>query len=52
MILSIYFLLVQRLVQLMNEGDVEELGDETDGDGACVHYNCTYISVTPRLANK
>ncbi|KAJ8737325.1 hypothetical protein PYW07_000596 [Mythimna separata] len=41
----------KRLVQLTNEGDVEELGDEPDSDGVCMHYNCTYVSVTPRLAN-
>ncbi|CAH0703737.1 unnamed protein product [Spodoptera exigua] len=41
----------KRLVQLTNEGEVEELGEEPDGDGVCMHYNCTYVGVTPRLAN-
>ncbi|CAB3259025.1 unnamed protein product [Arctia plantaginis] len=41
----------KRLVQLTSEGEVEELGDDGDADLLCMHYNCTYVSVTPRLAN-
>lgn len=42
----------KRLVQLTSEsGEVEDLGDDGDTDAPCMHYNCTYISVTPKLAN-
>lgn len=43
---------LKRLIQLTSEtGEVEDLGDEGDADAPCMHYNCTYISVTPKLAN-
>ncbi|XP_052746829.1 E3 ubiquitin-protein ligase highwire isoform X2 [Bicyclus anynana] len=41
----------QRLIQLDSEsGEAEEL-DETITDAPCMHYNCTYVSVTPKLSN-
>ncbi|XP_063374022.1 E3 ubiquitin-protein ligase MYCBP2 [Cydia amplana] len=41
----------KRLVQLTSEsGEAEEVGDDAD-DAPCMHYNCTYVSVTPKLAN-
>ena len=42
---------LQRLVQLTSEtGEAEEL-EETSSDAPCMHYNCTYVSVTPKLSN-
>ncbi|RVE51528.1 hypothetical protein evm_003798 [Chilo suppressalis] len=41
----------KRLVQLSSEsGEAEELCDD-ESDTACMHYNCTYFSVTPKLSN-
>ncbi|XP_061382096.1 E3 ubiquitin-protein ligase MYCBP2 isoform X5 [Danaus plexippus] len=41
----------KRLIQLTSEtGEVEEL-EEASSDAPCMHYNCTYVSVTPRLGN-
>ncbi|CAH0716565.1 unnamed protein product, partial [Brenthis ino] len=41
----------KRLVQLTSEtGEAEEL-EETSSDAPCMHYNCTYVSVTPKLSN-
>ncbi|CAH2103304.1 unnamed protein product [Euphydryas editha] len=41
----------KRLIQLTSEtGEAEEL-EETSSDAPCMHYNCTYVSVTPKLAN-
>nr|XP_049693135.1 E3 ubiquitin-protein ligase MYCBP2 isoform X3 [Helicoverpa armigera] len=41
----------KRLVQLSGAGEVEELAEDADADAGCMHYNCSYVSVTPRLAN-
>ncbi|XP_038216347.1 E3 ubiquitin-protein ligase highwire [Zerene cesonia] len=41
----------KRLIQLTSDtGDVEEL-DEGCFEAPCMQYNCTYVSVTPRLSN-
>ncbi|KAJ0183671.1 hypothetical protein K1T71_000094 [Dendrolimus kikuchii] len=38
----------KRLVQLTAAGEVEALDDD---DVPCMHNNCNYVSVTPKLAN-
>ncbi|XP_041987793.1 E3 ubiquitin-protein ligase highwire [Aricia agestis] len=41
----------KRLIQLTSEtGEAEDL-DDTGSDAPCMHYNCTYVSVTPKLSN-
>ncbi|XP_045784545.1 E3 ubiquitin-protein ligase MYCBP2 [Maniola jurtina] len=41
----------KRIVQLTSEsGEAEEL-EETISDAPCMHYSCTYLSVTPKLSN-
>ncbi|XP_064076475.1 E3 ubiquitin-protein ligase MYCBP2 [Vanessa tameamea] len=41
----------KRLIQLTSETeDAEEL-EESISEAPCMHYNCTYVSVTPKLAN-
>ncbi|CAH2218381.1 jg26088, partial [Pararge aegeria aegeria] len=43
--------ILQRLIKLNSEsGEAEEL-EESISDAPCMHYNCTYVSVTPRLSN-
>ncbi|KAL0852359.1 hypothetical protein ABMA28_000560 [Loxostege sticticalis] len=42
----------KRLIQLTSEsGEAEELCDDSEPDSPCLHYNCTYFSVTPKLSN-
>ncbi|XP_060809498.1 E3 ubiquitin-protein ligase MYCBP2 [Amyelois transitella] len=42
----------KRLVQASSEsGELEEVVDEGESEIPCMHYNCTYYSVTPKLAN-
>ncbi|XP_069365103.1 E3 ubiquitin-protein ligase MYCBP2 isoform X3 [Maniola hyperantus] len=41
----------KRLVQLNSESAEAEDLDEAISDAPCMHYNCTYVSVTPRLSN-
>ncbi|XP_028043251.1 E3 ubiquitin-protein ligase MYCBP2 isoform X2 [Bombyx mandarina] len=41
----------KRLVHLGPEGDFDDYVEAVDTDAPCMQYNCTYVSVTPKLSN-
>ncbi|XP_052752649.1 E3 ubiquitin-protein ligase MYCBP2 isoform X3 [Galleria mellonella] len=42
----------KRLIQMSSDNsDVDEVVDEGETDAPCMHYNCAYVNVTPKLAN-